>query len=484
MKTIAIAKGDGIGNEIMQAVLSVFQAAEVPLNFQEVDMGKWVYDKGFPQGMTPEAKQTVESLGILFKGPMETPKGKGVRSINVTARKTWNTFANIRIFRTLPNVETIFSKAGIPINLTVIRENIEDTYGGIEHFLNYDVALCRRFISRPGCEEVIKYSFEYARKMGHSLVTCGHKANIMKLTDGIFLETFYNIAKEYPEIQVNDVIVDDLCMKLVTQPQKFQLILLTNLQGDIVSDLCAGLVGGLGFAPSSNIGNSICIFEAVHGTAPDIAGKNMANPTALLLSGLGMLRHLGIMHQAALIENALYVSLENNDRTIDFGNKAYPALSTTEFVKTIIANLGNSPKKSIIPDLPNYVLDSNHLNTIVENKIISTHNKPTMYLNGYDFFIESSTPPQTLIDLCLQPQLTHLKLTGISNRGTQIWPNFSVYTDLLETYCCRFERNDNQVQLGTSDFLELYHFLSKNIKILSTESLFTNQEGHKMYSTI
>ena len=301
MIKIAVAKGDGIGPEIMDAVISIFNAAKVPLEYEVVEMGKWVFDKGFNNGMTTEAQEVIEELGILFKGPMETPKGKGVKSINVTARKTWNTYANKRTFQTLHGVDTVFSKAGIPIDVTIVRENIEDTYGGIEHMLTHDVALSRRFITRPGSLQVIKYAFEMAKKKGAKRITCGHKANIMKLTDGLFLEVFYEVAKEYPELKADDVIVDDLCMKLVTRPDLFDTVVLTNLQGDIVSDLCAGLVGGLGFAPSANIGDHISIFEAVHGTAPDIAGKNIANPTALLLSGIGMLQHLGLMESSTII---------------------------------------------------------------------------------------------------------------------------------------------------------------------------------------
>ncbi len=247
---IAVAKGDGIGPEIMDAVLSVFEAAKVSLQYEFVDMGAYVYAQGNSAGMTPEAKATIEQLGILFKGPMETPKGKGVKSINVTARKVWNTFANKRVFKSLHGVDTVFSRAGIPIDITIVRENIEDTYGGIEHMLTHDVALCRRFITRPGSLQVHRYAFDMARKKGARKVTCGHKANIMKITDGLFLETFYEVAKEFPDIKANDVIVDDLAMKLVVKPQEFDVVVLPNLQGDIISDLCAGLVGGLGFAPS------------------------------------------------------------------------------------------------------------------------------------------------------------------------------------------------------------------------------------------
>src|SRR3954452_16089904 len=185
MTKIAVAKGDGIGPEIMEAVLHIFKAANVPLEYEYVDMGKWVFDKGYSNGMTPQAQQTIEDLGILFKGPMETPKGKGVKSVNVTARKTWNTYANNRVFQTLHGVDTVFSKAGIPIDLTIVRENIEDTYGGVEHLLTYDVAVGRRIITRPGSAQVIRYAFEMARRKGYPKLACGHKANIMKLTDGL-----------------------------------------------------------------------------------------------------------------------------------------------------------------------------------------------------------------------------------------------------------------------------------------------------------
>src|SRR5215467_2281434 len=352
---IAVAKGDGIGPEIMDAVLKIFEANKVPLEYESVEMGKWVFDKGYNNGMTPQAKQTIEALGLLFKGPMETPKGKGVKSINVTARKTWNTYANKRVFQTLHGVDTVFSKAGIAIDITVVRENIEDTYGGIEHMLTHDVALSRRFITRPGSLQVIRYAFEMAKKKNARRITCSHKANIMKITDGLFLECFYEVAKDYPELKADDVIVDDLCMKLVTRPDLFDVVVLTNLQGDIVSDLCAGLVGGLGFAPSANIGDHICIFEAVHGTAPDIAGKNLANPTALLLSGLAMLRHLGYMQNAAEIENALLSTLEDGVHTGDFGDKKTPSVNTTQFAEAIINNFGKKPKlnaKDVIPNMP------------------------------------------------------------------------------------------------------------------------------------
>ena len=472
---IAVAKGDGIGPEIMDAVLEIFKANKLDLQYEFVEMGKWVFDKGYSNGMTPEAQQSIESIGILFKGPMETPKGKGVKSVNVTARKTWNTYANKRVFQTLHGVDTVFSKAGIPIDVTIVRENIEDTYGGIEHMLTHDVALSRRFITRPGSMQVIKYAFEMARKKNATRITCGHKANIMKITDGLFLECFHEVAKEYPEIRSDDVIVDDLCMKLVTRPDLFDVVVLTNLQGDIVSDLCAGLVGGLGFAPSANIGDHICIFEAVHGTAPDIAGKNIANPTALLLSGLAMLRHLGFMENAAVIENALLYTLEQGFRTGDFGDRSKPALNTSEFASTIIANFGKLPATGAKPLLPNMPVTPTVFK-LEKNPLIMSKEMEEEVIVGVDMFIESAQQPGEVAEKCLKHTLDIFKLVTISNRGTQVWPKGSIFTNLVNQYRCRFE-SVGDVPITQVDVIEMYRRLAVDFKVCSTELL--NMWGDK-----
>ncbi len=475
MYRIAVAKGDGIGPEIMDAVLKIFDAAKIPLQYDIVDMGKWVFDKGYSNGMTPEAQETIESVGILFKGPMETPKGKGVKSVNVTARKTWNTYANKRTFQTLHGVDTVFSKAGIPIDITIVRENIEDTYGGIEHMLTHDVALCRRFITRPGSYQVIKYAFEMAKKNGAKRITCGHKSNIMKLTDGLFLEVFYEVAKDYPELRVDDVIVDDLCMKLVTKPDLFDVVVLTNLQGDIVSDLCAGLVGGLGFAPSANIGDHISIFEAVHGTAPDIAGKNMANPTALLLSGIGMIRHLGMMETSAMIENALLYTLESGVHTGDFGDKNTPSLGTIEFADAVIANFGKEPAHNPKPKIADkYVTPT--LFKLEQNAMMESFGEEEESIVGVDFFIESNLQPNEVADKSIEHTLDLFKLVTISNRGTQVWPKGSVFTNLVSQYACRFE-SIGDAPLTQIDILELTKRMMKDFKICSYELL--NKWGDK-----
>ena len=278
--TIALARGDGIGPEITDACLHVFERAGVMdrVSFREVSMGEAEFEKGNTSGISDDAWKAVEDLGILLKGPMATPTGGGGKSINVTLRKSFGAFANLRHFQTLPGVETVFTKAGVNIDLVIVRENIEDTYGGIEHRLTEDVTQNLRLISAPGCDQVHRFAFESARRMGIGRVHCGHKANIMKITDGLFLSRFHEVGKDYPEIEKDDVIVDALCMNLVMYHGKHDMVVLPNLQGDIVSDLAAGLVGGLGFAPSANIGERIAIFEAVHGTAPDIAGRRDRQP--------------------------------------------------------------------------------------------------------------------------------------------------------------------------------------------------------------
>ncbi len=469
MTKIAVANGDGIGPEIMAAVLHIFKSAKAPLEYDFVDMGKWVFDKGYSNGMTPEAQEKIENLGLLFKGPMETPKGKGVKSVNVTARKTWNTYANNRVFQTLHGVDTVFSKAGIPIDITIVRENIEDTYGGVEHMLTPDVALSRRFITRPGSMQVIKYAFEMAKKKGTKRITCGHKANIMKITDGLFLECFYDVAKEYPELKADDIIVDDLCMKLVTRPDLFDVVVLTNLQGDIVSDLCAGLVGGLGFAPSANIGDHISIFEAVHGTAPDIAGRNIANPTALLLSGLAMLRHLGLMQTASTIENALLYTLEQGIRTGDFGDRTKPALSTTEFADAIIGNFGRLPSHQPKPMLADAPVTPT-IFKLEKNPMLENEELQHQHIVGVDMFIESNEQPTVVADKCLKHTLDLFKVVTITNRGTQVWPKGSVFTNLVNQYACRFESIGDHPVTQT-DILELYKRLAQDFTICSTELL-------------
>jgi len=484
---IALAKGDGIGPEIMDATLGLFRAAGVMdhAEFIVVQMGAPVFATGNTRGMTDEAIRTVEDCGFLFKGPMGTPSGGGGKSINVTARKLWNAYANHRTFKTLPGVETVYSKAGLSIDMSIVRENIEDTYGGVEHRLTSDVVQCKRLISAPGCDEVHRFAFQTARRLGLTRVHCGHKANIMKMSDGLFLDRFRQCAKDFPEIEAADVIVDALCMNLVVKPQTFQMIVLPNLQGDIVSDLCAGLVGGLGFAPSANIGNHISIFEAVHGTAPDIAGRGLANPTSLILSGLMLLRHLRLTAHAANIENALLSTLESGVHTGDFGNPRTPAVGTLDFTRAIIDRLGESPKTvpaARAPDADGPAFERPA--KPVGQEIIRTFKNVVTHVVGCDIYLDSPLAPISLAEeMNRAAQDTPFKLTLISNRGTQVWPTGSVYTECVDYYRVRFELREGVAPgtFGQSRCVALMDKIAEKFTVCGYELLRTF-DGVKGYS--
>jgi isocitrate dehydrogenase (NAD+) len=327
---VALVPGDGIGPEIASAVVRILDAAGVAIDWVHVDAGLGAIEKS-GRSISDEGIQTLRHLGVALKGPTTTPVGGGHSSVNVLIRKVLGLYANVRMVRSLPGVVTRFSG----IDIVVVRENVEDTYGGIEYMQTPDVALGFKFISRQGSENVARYAFDYARANGRKKITCVHKANIHKMADGMFLNVFREVAADYPDIVANDVIVDNACMQLVTRPEQFDVMLLPNLYGDIVSDLCAGLIGGLGVAPGSNIGPDIAIFEAVHGSAPDIAGKGIANPTALLQSAIHMLRYLGEGDAATAIEDALFATLAAGDKTGDLGG----SLGTDAFADALIRRL-------------------------------------------------------------------------------------------------------------------------------------------------
>ncbi len=458
---VAMCKGDGIGPEIMNSVLRIFKHINVPIDFLEVELGNKVFNSS---GVSDDAKRIIEETGILFKGPLETPKSSGIKSINVTARKMWNTYANRRAFKNLPNVITKFPN----IDITIIRENIEDTYGSIEHMQTHDVAQCRRLITRPGSLQVHRYAFELARKMGKNKVTCGHKANIMKITDGLFLQCFYEVSKSYPDIIADDIIVDDLAMKLVMKPEIFDIVVLPNLQGDIISDLCAGLVGGLGVSPSANIGDNICIFEAIHGTAPDIANQNLANPTALLLSGLMMLDHLDLKNYKNVLWNALNITLSQNLKTKDLNGH----LTTNEFTDAIIQNLPSKNSLTYNPKFPRNKKAISHLLI----KYSEETNKKTV---GMDLFIDSINAPNEVANIIMKNLKENYQLEMISNRGTMVWPTFSKYTECVNHHRCRIMCKDS---LNECDLLQQACEISKHLRICSLEMLLNidNKNGYSL----
>ena len=332
MKKITLIPGDGIGYEISESLVKIFDAAKVPIEFETENAGSDVYEK--TGELIPESLyESVERNKIAIKGPITTPIGKGFRSINVYLRKKYDLYTNFRPSRNLPGIETRYDN----IDLAIFRENTEGIYIGEEKYENEEKtsAIAVKRITRKGSERIIRSAFEYAKNNGISKVTVVHKANILKFTDGMFLDIAREISKEYENIQLEELIIDNMCMQLVTNPERFKVIVTMNLYGDILSDLVAGLVGGLGVAPGANIGDDIAIFEAVHGSAPDIAGQNKANPLALLLSSIEMLKYLKLDNFAKNIENAILKTLTDGCKTADLGGST----TTTEFTDKIIENL-------------------------------------------------------------------------------------------------------------------------------------------------
>lgn len=333
MQTITLIPGDGIGPEIAESVVEIFKAADVPIQFEVENAGITVYEKTgelIPQSIY----DSIERNGIALKGPITTPIGKGFRSINVYLRKKYDLYANIRPTKTLKGIHTKYEN----IDLVIFRENTEGLYIGDEYFEDNEKqsAIAKKRITRAGSERIIRKAFEYALENKLQKVTVVHKANILKITDGLFLDVAREIAAEYPTLEMDEIIIDNMCMQLVMHPEKYQVIVTMNLYGDILSDLCAGLIGGLGLAPGANVGEKTAIFEAVHGSAPDIAGQNKANPLALLFSAIMMLRHLKYSDKANQIEDAIeQVLSENLVKTIDLGGTA----TTTELTAEIIKHL-------------------------------------------------------------------------------------------------------------------------------------------------
>jgi isocitrate dehydrogenase (NAD+) len=326
--TITLIPGDGIGPEVSSAVVRIIEAAGVEVHWETHYAGAQALEK-FGSTLPEDLLESIKRNKVALKGPITTPVGKGFTSVNVGLRKALDLYANLRPVRALPNVPARYPE----LDLVVVRENTEDLYAGIEHVVVPGVVESIKIITEKASTRIARYAFEFARREGRRKVTAVHKANIMKLSDGLFLDCFRKVAADFPEIEADDKIVDNACMQLVMRPEQFDIMLLENLYGDIVSDLCAGLIGGLGLVPGANIGELGAVFEAVHGSAPDIAGQGIANPTALLQSGILMLRHLGEREAADRVEKAmLKVYTDGQVRTRDVGGTSH----TDEFAQAVI----------------------------------------------------------------------------------------------------------------------------------------------------
>ncbi len=329
---VTLIKGDGIGKEIANSVLKVSDALNTGIEFEEYKAGAEYYDES-GELFSDELFDSIKNNHVCLKGPTATPIGKGFRSINVLLRQHFNTYANIRPLHSIKGVGSRYQD----VDLVIVRENSEDLYKGVEYMYSDDVAHSIKIISKFASERIVRYAFDYARKNNRKKVTCVHKANIMKLSDGLFLDCFNRVSEEYKDIEADSVIIDALCMKLVSDPSKFDVLVAPNLYGDIISDLCAGLVGGLGFAPSENVGDDVRIYEAVHGSAPDIAGKDLANPSSLLLSFVMLLKENGLSEKGEKLEKAIYKVIEEGEYTTsDIGGHSKCSEFTDRLIKELL----------------------------------------------------------------------------------------------------------------------------------------------------
>jgi isocitrate dehydrogenase len=470
---VTLIPGDGIGPECVGSARRIIDAAGVGIEWEVRHAGEGVFKRGVPSGVPPETIESIRKTRCVLKGPLGTPVGYGEKSANVTLRKLFETFANIRPVRELPGVPTPYTGRGI--DLVVVRENVEDLYAGIEHMQTPGVAQCLKLISRKGCEKVVRLAFELARAEGRKSVACATKSNIMKLTEGTLKRTFEEVAKEYPDVQAWHVIVDNCAHQLVKKPEQFDVIVTTNMNGDLLSDLTSALVGGLGFAPSANIGTEVAIFEAVHGSAPKYAGKDVINPTAVIGSAVMMLRHLGEFDAAGRIENALLVTLEEGKlKTGDVvGYNSGRACSTTAFTDAIIGNLGRTPAAAARTYHPLRV-------PVVPSDPVTVRPR-TRRVVGADVFVESGQSPAAL-----GPTLeglvagSPLRLKMLSNRGTQVYPDKGTLIDCVDHYRCRFVQREPGGELPDAHLLDLLARVAAKYRWVHVEKLqeFDGQPGY------
>jgi isocitrate dehydrogenase len=461
---ITVAPGDGIGPEIMQATLRVLQAARARLNIETIEIGEAVYHRGFTSGIEPEAWESLRKNRVFLKGPITTPRGGGVKSLNVTVRKTMGLFANVRPVRSYePFIETKHPH----MDVVVIRENEEDLYAGIEHRQTDDVVQCLKLITRPGSEKIIRYAFEFARRRDRRKVTCFTKDNIMKLTDGLFHKVFTEIAQEYPDLETEHLIVDIGMARMAAAPELFDVVVVPNLYGDIVSDVTAELSGSVGLGGSANIGENAAMFEAIHGSAPTIAGKNIANPSGLLRAAVTMLVHVGQGDVAETIYNAWLKTIEDGIHTVDIYNavRSKENVGTREFADAVIARLGEKPK----------TLHPVHFRADKPNMIRYQPRPPAKKeLMGVDVFVHRrDITPNDLAAQLQNADNDRLKLQMVSNRGLKVWPNGFPETFCTDHWRCRFYTADEKTPVNNADVVNLLGRLSEtDIDFIKTEHLY------------
>ncbi|MDI9882359.1 NADP-dependent isocitrate dehydrogenase [Flectobacillus longus] len=469
MTKITVAKGDGIGPEIMDATLEIILAAGAKIEIETIDIGEKVYLSGNTAGIAKESWDIIRRNKIFLKAPITTPQGGGYKSLNVTTRKFLGLYSNVRPCLSLhPFVDTKHPK----MDLVIIRENEEDLYAGIEHQQTDEVVQCLKLISRPGCEKIVRYAFEYAKHNGRKKVTCFTKDNIMKQTDGLFHKVFDEIAQEYPEIENEHWIIDIGAAKMADTPEAFDVIVVPNLYGDVLSDIAAQIAGSVGLAGSSNIGEECAMFEAIHGSAPRRAGQNVANPSGLLQGAILMLQHIGQMDIAEKVQNAWLKTIEDGIHTYDIYQEGISTqkVGTKEFALAVIANLGHKPKQlqavefahGTQMNLPKYVRKSPAKKQLV----------------GVDLFVHwTGSQADDLAKVVSQINQNNAELIMITNRGIKVWPEGFPETFCTDHWRCRFKGLSSPQQIP----LLLEKAISLGIDVIKTENLY-EFDGKAAYS--
>lgn len=466
-QNITVAHGDGIGPEIMEACLKVLKSAGADFKTDLIEIGEKVYKSGHTSGIRTEDWDKIVNNKIFLKSPITTPQGGGYKSLNVTVRKTLGLFANVRPIKSLaPFVET---KHEI-MDTIIIRENEEDLYAGIEHRQTQEVYQCLKLISQPGTEKIIRFAFEYAKNAGRKKITCMTKDNIMKLTDGHFHKSFDEISKEYSEIETNHWIVDIGAALVADRPEDFDVIVLPNLYGDIISDIAAQITGSVGLAGSANIGTECAMFEAIHGSAPTIAGQNIANPSGLLQGAIQMLNYMGQGAVAEKIENAWLCTIEEGIHTADIFDSKHSTqkVSTSDFASAIVERMGKYPQKFKAIHYPK------------ESKKIDIQWQPKepveKVLDGVDVFLDcQDRSPEKLGErLEKATSLSPLKLVMITNRGVKVFPDGNPLTFCTDHWRCRFMSKDETYTPTSLDLLDLQKMiLTGDMDVIKTENLYT-----------
>ena len=465
MTKITVAKGDGIGPEIMDATLDILMAAGAKIEVEEIEVGEKVYLAGNTAGIAKESWDVIRRNKVFLKAPITTPQGGGYKSLNVTTRKFLGLYSNVRPCMSLhPFVAT---KHPI-MDVVIVRENEEDLYAGIEHQQTDEVVQCLKLISRPGCEKIVRYAFEYAKHYGRKKVTCFTKDNIMKQTDGLFHQVFDEIAREYPEIENEHWIIDIGAAKMADTPEAFDVIVMPNLYGDVLSDVAAQIAGSVGLAGSANIGEECAMFEAIHGSAPRRAGQNMANPSGLLQGAIMMLNHIGQTKIAEKIQNAWLKTIEDGIHTYDVYKEgvSQEKVGTKEFAQAVIGNLGQNPKL-----LKSVTYDENAALNLPKYERKAPAKKE---LVGVDLFVHwSGKNPDELAAIVQALDTNEVKLSMITNRGIKVWPEGFEETFCTDHWRCRFKPTEG-IQMSKHSIINLLNeAIQQGVDTIKTENLYT-----------